>query len=61
MSLPRLLSVRAIAEATTLPLSTIYDLVAAGELPAVRVGRRGVRVDERDVARWIESRRGAAP
>jgi len=54
--LPRLLSVRAIQEATTLPASTIYDVIASGELPAVRIGR-SVRVDERDVLRFIDSRR----
>lgn len=61
-SIPRLLSVRAIADATTLPPSTVYDLVAAGTLPAVRIGR-AVRVDERDFLRWLELQRGsvAAP
>jgi excisionase family DNA binding protein len=57
--LPRLLSVRAVAEATTLPPSTVYDLVARGDLPAVRIGR-AVRVDERDVLRFIESHREVA-
>ena len=54
--LPRLLSVRAIAEQTTLPPSTVYDLVASGSLPAVRIGR-ALRVDERDVLRWIDAQR----
>lgn len=52
--LPRLLSVRAVSEATTVPKSTLYDLIAEGKLPAVRIGR-AVRVDERDVLKWIES------
>lgn len=57
--LPRLLSVRAVSEATTLPLSTIYDAIANGAVPAVRLGR-SVRVDEADVLRWIRSRREVA-
>jgi excisionase family DNA binding protein len=55
--IPRLLSVRAIAEATTLPASTVYDAIYSGELPRVTIGERGVRVDEADVVRWIDSRR----
>ena len=57
--LPRLLSVRAVADQTTLPLSTLYDLIARGELPAVRSGR-SVRLDEQDVLRWISSHREVA-
>ncbi len=53
--IPRLLSVRAVAEATTLPASTIYTLLARGDIPAVHVGR-GVRIRESDLIRWIESR-----
>jgi excisionase family DNA binding protein len=55
--LPRLLSVRAVSEATTLPASTIYDLVARGELPVVRVTGRAIRIAEDDILRWIEVRR----
>lgn len=56
---PRLLSVRAIAEATTLPQSTIYDAVARGELPAVRLGENGraIRIAEEDLLEYIRSRR----
>lgn len=54
--LPRLLSVRAISEATTLPASTLYDAIAGGELPAVRIGR-AVRVEETAALRWIDARR----
>ncbi|MGB5159993.1 MAG: helix-turn-helix domain-containing protein [Thermoanaerobaculia bacterium] len=54
--LPRLLSVRRVHEETDLPLSTVYDLVAKGDLPAIRNGR-SVRIDERDLLRWIDSRR----
>ena len=30
-----------------------YDLVASGELPAVRIGRM-IRVDMRDLTDWLE-------
>lgn len=34
---------------------TVYRLVKAGQLPAVRVGR-GYRIREEDVLRYLESR-----
>lgn len=57
--IPRLLSVRAVAEATTLPASTVYTLIARGELAAVRIGR-AVRVREDDLVAFIEARREVA-
>lgn len=57
--LPRLYAVRQITEQTGLPASTVYDLIAEGELQAVRIGR-SVRVDERDFLRWLEARREVA-
>lgn len=56
---PRLLSVRAVSEATTLPMSTIYTAVARGELAAVRLNR-SVRIDERDLLEWIAGSRELA-
>jgi excisionase family DNA binding protein len=59
--LPRLLSIRAAAQITTIPATTLYTLVSRGELPAVRIGR-AVRIDERDLLAFIEAHRerGAA-
>jgi len=57
--LPRLLSARRVHEETDLPLSTVYELVAKGELAAIRNGR-SVRIDERDLLRWIESHKEVA-
>jgi excisionase family DNA binding protein len=54
--LPRLLSVRAVADQTTLPLSSVYDAVYRGDLPVVRIGR-SVRIDERDVVEFIAARK----
>jgi len=57
--LPRLLSVRRVHEETDLPVSTVYDLISRGELPAIRIGR-SVRIDERDLLRWIERHKEVA-
>lgn len=57
---PRLLSLRAVAELTTIPRSTWYTLVSRGEIPAVRVGERGVRIREDDLLRYIDARRERA-
>lgn len=54
--LPRLLSVRAVADQTTLPVSTVYDAIYRGDIPAVRIGR-SVRVDESDVISFIAARK----
>ena len=57
--LPRLLSVRAVSEQTTLPVSTIYDLIARGEIPVVRSGR-SIRIDEDEFLHWINGKREVA-
>ena len=56
---PLLFSVRAVAEATTVPASTWYTLIARGEIPVVRMGR-AVRICEDDLLRWIEANRTTA-
>ena len=55
-TVPRLLSLRQIAEQTTIPRSTWYTIVGRGEIPIVRVGR-SVRVDEQDLVAWIAAHR----
>lgn len=54
--LPRLLSVRQLAERTGVPGGTWYELVARGELPAYRLGR-AVKIGEEDAARYLDARR----
>ena len=54
--MPRLLSLRAISERTTIPRPTLYTLIANGELPVVRIGR-SLRVDERDLMAFVRARR----
>ena len=53
---PRLWAVRALAEATTVPASSWYTLIARGEIPVVRIGR-SVRVREEDFVAWLERHR----
>lgn len=59
MAVSKLLSPRVVAEVTTIPQSTIYTLIARGELPCVRIGR-SVRIDEHDLQRWIDAHRERA-
>lgn len=59
--LPRLLSVKAISEATSIPGSTIYGAITAGDLaPVHRIGR-AVRVEEAVVKSWLDRCREATP
>ena len=58
-SVPRLWGIPALAKTTTLPASTIYTLVARGEIAAVRIGR-SVRIDERDWLAYLAARRERA-
>ena len=55
-TVPRLLSLRAVAEQTTIPRTTWYSLAARGELPVVRIGR-SVRIDERDLIAYLDAHR----
>jgi len=55
------LSVPEVAQELRIPRSRAYDLVARGDLPAVRIGERTIRVNRRELERFLlESRRVAA-
>ena len=56
---PLLLRAEEAAKLLALGRSTVFQLLATGELPAVRVGR-AVRVRRVDLERWIEERARAA-
>lgn len=46
-----------VCERTTLPPSTLYELIAAGEFPRpVKISARSVAWRESEVDEWIESR-----
>lgn len=51
-----LLTIPEAAQRMKLGRSTRYLLIKAGELPVIRIGR-SVRVDPRDINRWIERNR----
>ena len=50
-----LLRVREAAEIAGIAKSTAYALVASGEWPSVRIGRRGVRIPVDALRDWVES------
>jgi len=46
------------AELLCLPLTRTYELIQRGELPAVRIGERSIRVNRQELERFLlESRR----
>ena len=57
----RLLTVGEVAAAMRVSTMTVYRLIKAGDLGAIRIGR-GYRIPQRDVERYLESRRvGSGP
>jgi excisionase family DNA binding protein len=55
------LTVPEVAQELRIPRSRAYDLVARGDLPAVRIGERTIRVNRRELEKFLlESRRVAA-
>jgi excisionase family DNA binding protein len=45
-----------------LPRTRAYELIQQGELPAVRIGQRSIRVNRAELERFLlESRRVAGP
>jgi len=52
------LTVPEAAEELRIPRTRCYELIAAGELPAVRIGERSIRVNRQELERFLlESRR----
>lgn len=50
------LKVPEVAEVLRIARSRAYELIADGEVPAVRIGR-SVRVNRRELDRWLEAQR----
>jgi excisionase family DNA binding protein len=42
-----------LAEELKIPRSRAYDLCARGDLPAVRIGERSIRVNRRELERFL--------
>jgi excisionase family DNA binding protein len=55
------LTVPEVAEELRIPRSRAYELIQSGELPAVRIGQRSIRVNRQELERFLlETRRVAA-
>jgi excisionase family DNA binding protein len=55
------LTVPEVAEELRIPRTRCYELIQRGELPAVRIGERSIRVNRVEMERFLlESRRVAA-
>ncbi len=52
------LKVPEVAELLKIARSRAYELVASGEIPAVKIGR-SVRVSRKELDRWLEGQRYA--
>ena len=50
-----LLTAREVADVMRVSTMTVYRLIKAGELPAIRVGKH-LRIRERDVAKYLDER-----
>ena len=55
------LRVREAAELLGLPRTRTYELIQRGELPAVRIGERSIRVNRRELERFLLVQRRVAP
>lgn len=55
-ALPKLLTVRELAQVLGIHEKTVYDWVAKGQLPCVRLGNR-LRFLPSDVSRWLQARK----
>jgi excisionase family DNA binding protein len=47
------LKVPEVAEELSIPRSRAYELIQHGELPAVRIGERSIRVNRRELERFL--------
>jgi excisionase family DNA binding protein len=54
---PLLISVVEAARRLALGKTKVYELIASGDFPAVKVGRKMVRVDPNDLLGWIDRHR----
>ena len=45
------------AEYFRVPRSRMYDLIQKGELPAVRIGKRSIRINRKEVERFLAENR----
>ncbi len=48
------------AELLCVPRSRMYDLISRGDIPAVRVGERSIRINRRELERFLTEERAVA-
>jgi excisionase family DNA binding protein len=51
----KLLTIKEVCSCLSISRSKLYDLFRSGQLMQVRIGKRGVRISEAEIARFIES------
>ena len=56
---PTLLSVEQAAESLGISRPLVARMIASGELPSLRIGRRRL-IDAADLARWVDDRKRSA-
>jgi excisionase family DNA binding protein len=59
--LPHTLTVDEAADVLRVNRKTVYELVAAGELPGVRCFGRTIRIHRETLLRWLADGQGRAP
>jgi excisionase family DNA binding protein len=52
-----MMTIKEVAERLNVHPNTIRRLIKSGELASMRVGSRGIRVDERDLEAYINRRK----
>ncbi len=55
------LTVPEVAEELHIPRTRCYELIARGELPAVRIGERSIRVNREELERYLLEARRVVP
>ena len=60
-SCSRLLKICQVAEHLACSVRTVWALIAAGKLQALRISKRATRVEECELVRFIERARGRRP
>jgi excisionase family DNA binding protein len=51
----KLLTIKEVCSRLAISRSKLYELFRSGQLSAVRIGKRGVRVSDVEITRFIES------
>lgn len=58
---PLLYNVAQVAQALGIGRDAVYELIARGELPVVRLGERSVRIPRHLLERWVEAKATPGP